>query len=150
VEPTERLAAIEAISQLKARYFRTMDTKQWEEFRAVFTDDLELDVSADLERWGMDGSPGRVKGGDAAVAMIRSSIEHAVTAHHGHMPEIDVLDPDHATGIWAMADLVLFAEGSPLPGIRGYGHYHERYVRTPAGWKIAALRLTRLHVEVLS
>ena len=27
---------VEAIKQLKARYFRTMDTKQWAEMRTVF------------------------------------------------------------------------------------------------------------------
>ena len=26
----------------------------------------------------------------------------AVTVHHGHMPEIALLGPDRATGIWAM------------------------------------------------
>ena len=31
-------ADIEAIKQLKARYFRLMDTKDWAGFRAVFTD----------------------------------------------------------------------------------------------------------------
>ncbi|MBW8754754.1 MAG: nuclear transport factor 2 family protein, partial [Sphingomonadales bacterium] len=32
----ERLEAIEAIRSLKARYFRLMDTKQWDELRGVF------------------------------------------------------------------------------------------------------------------
>ena len=32
----ERLEAIEAIRNVKARYFRLIDTKQWEELRGVF------------------------------------------------------------------------------------------------------------------
>lgn len=32
--------AVEQISQLKARYFRLMDQKQWEEWRDVFTEDV--------------------------------------------------------------------------------------------------------------
>ena len=32
--------SIEAIKQLKARYFRLMYTKQWDAYRQVFTDDL--------------------------------------------------------------------------------------------------------------
>jgi hypothetical protein len=32
----------------------------------------------------------------------------------------------------------------------GYGHYHEDYVRTAAGWRIAAIRLTRIRVEVMA
>ena len=31
---------IEAIKQLKARYFRTLDQKDWAGYRAVFTDDV--------------------------------------------------------------------------------------------------------------
>jgi len=37
---------IEAIKQLKARYFRTMDTKDWDGMRTVFTDDVVMDTSA--------------------------------------------------------------------------------------------------------
>jgi hypothetical protein len=32
-------------------------------------------------------------------------------------------------------------------GHTGYGHYHERYVRQDGRWRIAAQRLTRLHVD---
>jgi hypothetical protein len=35
----ERLEAIEAIRSLKARYFRLMDTKQWDGLRSVFATD---------------------------------------------------------------------------------------------------------------
>jgi hypothetical protein len=36
---------IEAIRQLKARYFRTMDTKDWTAMRRVFADDVVMDTS---------------------------------------------------------------------------------------------------------
>ena len=45
-----------------------------------------------------------------------------------------------------MQDRVIF--GPNRPSITGYGHYHERYVRRDGAWKIAALRLTRLHLDV--
>ena len=35
--PDESLLAIEQIRQLKARYFRLLDTKQWDEWGEVFT-----------------------------------------------------------------------------------------------------------------
>ena len=38
----EQLTDIEAIKQLKARYFRLMDTKRWEEWGDVFTKDARL------------------------------------------------------------------------------------------------------------
>jgi 3-phenylpropionate/cinnamic acid dioxygenase small subunit len=33
-----------AITELKARYCRTLDTKDWDGFADVFTDDFELDT----------------------------------------------------------------------------------------------------------
>ena len=33
--------------QLKARYFRTLDQKDWSGYRQVFTDDVEIDVNDD-------------------------------------------------------------------------------------------------------
>ena len=36
---------VEAIRRLKARYFRTMDTKDWDAMRQVFTDDVVIDTS---------------------------------------------------------------------------------------------------------
>ena len=41
----DELADIEAIRQLKARYFRTLDQKDWEGYREVFTDDVVVDTS---------------------------------------------------------------------------------------------------------
>ncbi|MEC7505880.1 MAG: nuclear transport factor 2 family protein, partial [Actinomycetota bacterium] len=40
-------ADIEAIRQLKARYFRTLDQKDWSGYRQVFADDVEIDVTDD-------------------------------------------------------------------------------------------------------
>lgn len=37
---------VEAIKQVKARYFRLMDTKQWDEMAEVFTEDCHVDTSS--------------------------------------------------------------------------------------------------------
>ena len=39
----ERLVAIEDIKQLKARYFRLMDQKNWDGFEKLFTPDVVFD-----------------------------------------------------------------------------------------------------------
>lgn len=135
-----------AITQLKARYCRMLDTKDWAGFGELFTDDFELDVSE-----GSGIAP--IRGREAAVARIRASIETATTAHQVHSPEIEV-DGDVARVIWAMQDRVVWAPGeAPRPGfgsLTGYGHYHERYVRQDGRWRIAASRLTRLHLDIQS
>ena len=127
---------VEAIKQLKARYFRLLDTKDWAGFRQVFTDDVAVDTTA------AGGSV--TTSADEFVAFLVDVLGGAVTVHQGHMPEITLTGPDSATGIWALHDVVLFPTGRRLDG---FGHYHETYARTPDGWRIAALTLTRLHQD---
>jgi hypothetical protein len=131
-----------AITEVKARYCRTLDTKDWTGFAEVFTEDLELDTRP------AGGS--LTRGRDEAIRTVRSSIETAVTAHQVHSPEIK-LEGDTAQVIWAMQDRVVFDKGRRfdpnISGLTGYGHYHERYVRQNGRWRIQATRLTRLHVD---
>jgi hypothetical protein len=129
------LAEIEAIKQLKARYFRLLDTKQWDAWRAVFSDDFTADVEG-----GHVHPPIHFASPEQMVASNREILAGVVTVHHGHMPEIALTGPDTASGVWAMMDLVLLG-----PGFRGYGHYHEEYVKRGGRWQIRRLRLTRLH-----
>ena|SRR5438874_8951774 len=137
------LQAYIEISQVKARYCRALDTKDWAGYADVFTEDFELDTSA-------AGGPPVVRGRDAAVRMVRGAVEKAHTAHQVHSPEIK-LEGDTAYVIWAMQDRVVWSpERRPQAGCighTGYGHYHERYVRQNGRWLIAAQRLTRLHVD---
>ena len=139
------LEAYIAISQVKARYCRMLDTRDWEGFADVFTEDFELYTSA-------AGGPPPIRGRDAVIRMIRASLDSARTVHQVHSPEI-TLDGDTAQVIWAMQDRVVWdAERAAKLGfasLTGYGHYHERYVREHGRWRIAAQRLTRLHVDYI-
>jgi len=138
----EQWLEVEAIKQLKARYFRLMDTKQWLPFSQVFSDDDIVDVSHDKH------APGdKIVGRANVVDFIRKAVGKAATVHHGHMPEIELLSPTEARGIWAMFDYVEF---KPSRGIRGYGHYHEEYRKESGSWHISKLKLTRLRVDPLA
>lgn len=127
---------VEAIKQLKARYFRTMDTKDWPGMRAVFTDDVVMDTS--------ESGGGVITGADAFIAFLSETLADVVTVHHGHMPEIEITSPTTATGIWAMEDMLRWPNGMEL---HGYGHYHETYTKTDGGWRIASTKLTRLRSD---
>jgi hypothetical protein len=129
-----------AIQMLKAAYFRAIDTKDWDLLASVLVPDVEIDVTDDVE----GGEP--YVGRDRFVSTCARVLRDAVTVHHGHMPEITLTGPDTATGIWAMEDYVDWGEGG---GFRGYGHYHERYVKAPEGWQIRRLELTRLRRDRL-
>ncbi len=141
---------IEAIKQLKARYFRFMDGKDWEGYRGLFTDDVVFDLRGGMAPSTLadeyDEPP--LVGPDAAVAFIRNGLQHAESAHQGFMPEIELTGPDSARGIWGMTDVIRAPEGAPFRSIHGYGHYHETYRKEGGEWRIASLRLTRLRVDI--
>lgn len=140
----EALLEIEAIRRLKARYFRTMDTKDWTAFARVFAPDAEMDVTDDA---GPD--LGRVRGGPRIAAAIERAVGSARTIHHGHMPEIELTGRDSARGIWAMSDFVEWPSEEGRTGLRGYGHYIETYRKIDGEWRIASMKLARLRVDPL-
>jgi uncharacterized protein (TIGR02246 family) len=136
------LVAIEAIHQLKARYFRGIDTKDWDLWADVFAEDATLAVP----EIGMS-----IAGRDAIVQGVSGALVDATTVHHGHMPEIEITSPTTATGIWAMYDYVewpALEDGSRV-GMHGYGHYHETYVCHDGTWRIASSRLDRIRTDSL-
>ena len=141
MENVERLVAIEEIKQLKARYFRCMDTKDWDGLADVFSADAVLDhTAAEVDH--------TVHGAREIAGFIRDAISEVVTVHHGHMPEIQVDSPTTARGTWAMEDMLWWPDGDTARSMHGYGHYHEDYVKVDGEWKIQVNRLTRLRVEV--
>jgi uncharacterized protein (TIGR02246 family) len=127
---------IEAIKQLKARYFRTMDTKQWDDMRRVFSDNVTMDTT--------EAGGNVITGADEFMTFLQETLAGVITVHHGHMPEIDVTSPTTATGIWAMEDMLRWPDGSEM---HGYGHYHETYEKTDGEWRIASSTLTRLRTD---
>jgi hypothetical protein len=133
---------IEAIKQLKARYFRLMDTKDWDGMAQVFAPDVQID---------MTGEDGTVHTSVADfMPYLRQNIADVVTMHHGHMPEITLLSETTARGIWAMEDKLWWPEGSPLVHLHGYGHYHETYEKVDGQWRIKTLKLTRLRRDMVT
>jgi hypothetical protein len=135
-------ADIEAIKALKARYFRLMDTKDWDALAEVFTPDVEIDMTG-------EGS-GITRSVAEYMPFLRANIEEVTTVHHGHMPEITLLSPTTARGIWAMEDKLWWPEGSPLVHLHGYGHYHETYEKSGGEWQIKTMKLTRLRRDFVT
>ncbi len=137
----QMLLDIEQIKQLKARYFRLVDTKQWDDWARVFAVDAVLEIpEGDLVH----------RGRDEIVANVSTIMAELRTVHHGHMPEIEITGPDSARGVWAMFDYVEWpAQDDHRVGLHGYGHYVEEYVREDGAWCIARSRLERLRVDPL-
>jgi len=173
----ERLLAIEEIKQLKARYFRCMDVKDWDGFQAVFAPDVVFDLregvfarhpdSGEIMRSGDIKVTENEIGGEwvqRGAANVRQFEEKVlagvITVHHGHMPEIEITSPTTATGVWTMEDVLRFPlkaanplvwwvpEGAAYTELHAFGIYHETYERIGGRWLIKTLRLRRLRVDI--
>jgi hypothetical protein len=126
----------EAIKQLKARYARTVDVKDWDGFRDVFTDDAIWDTtSAGAEV---------ITGAGAIAEFNRRSLDDVLCIHHMHVPEIDVTSQTTATGIWPTEYMHRWPNGNEL---HGYGFYHETYEKTDRGWRIKTCVYQQLRAD---
>lgn len=149
----DQLLAIEAIKQLKARYFRLMDTKDWANLRTVFCDDAIFDARPSLSIDGQapDGMAAEsndwvYEGGDEVVEFISTVIGTKTTVHHGHCHEISIESDTRATGVIAMEDQIWEQDGTMV--LHGTGHYHETYHCVDGQWRIHRSRITRLSIRL--
>jgi hypothetical protein len=141
MDPLERLAAIESIKVVKAKYFRFVDTQDWDALRSIFTPDATLDFP--------EAGTG-VIGIDQSLALFKQALQGAVSVHFGHMPEIEIESEQFARAVWPMDDRIYWSpEHASILGytqLRGFGHYHETYEHRGGEWKIKTMRLTRLRL----
>ena len=76
------LLQIESIKQLKARYCRYLDTKDWASWRDIFADDFRSDTAS---------AGGKIiVGADPFVAFTRKSLGDRATVHQVHAPGIEL------------------------------------------------------------
>jgi hypothetical protein len=135
---TVDLATIRDIEQLKYRYLRNLDLKQWDEFGETLTEDIDATYGARLKF----GSRAEV------VAYMRESLPGSIiTVHHCHHPEITVTG-DEATGTWYLEDKVIITEHRLM--LTGAAFYSDRYVRTDGQWRIAMTSYVRSYEAMQS
>ena len=97
----------------------------------------------------MTSEGGRVTNSSSQfVDGLERILDGVTSVHHGHMPEIELVSPTEAVGVWAMEDLLWWPEGSPIRHLHGFGHYHERYTKVDDRWVISAMRLSRIRRDI--
>jgi hypothetical protein len=117
------------ITALLNKYARAVDTKDWELYRSVFTDDAHIDYS----------SAGAAAGSRDRVAQWLSHGFGTIPMSMHYITNIETdIDGDTAR-VRAM-----FYNPMQLPGMAELsycgGYYHHELVRTPDGWRSRNLR----------
>lgn len=134
------LEAIELIKQLKARYFRFIDTCNLDGLKSIFTEDALIHFNSptyDIRYQGW--------------AELEKFYRNAFTPnrfgmHQGHGPEITV-NGDRATGYWYLHDIFFNTEEKTI--FQGSALYEDEYVKENGVWRIKTSTYKRL-LEVIS
>lgn len=153
MEISERLAAVEAIRQLKARYWRGVDDGDAALVRSVLARECRLDYRGCCTDpvTGIDHMPAMnivLKGRESWPDSPSPVGPRIVTVHQGNDPDIVVDNPRHASAIWSFTDRFFLPAGGPFERLTGWGRYHDTYVHEDGSWKLATTRITRLRIEV--
>ncbi|GAB2845653.1 nuclear transport factor 2 family protein [Pseudoduganella ginsengisoli] len=140
-ERIARLEAVEAIRQLKARYFHSCDSKNPAGMRACFVaGPVDIDY----------GALGRFTDRDALVQLFTQlgCHPHIVEMHHGANPDITIIDSDNARGTWSLHYQQI---DTVKQTVTQFGAcYDDAYRREDGVWKISATRCQVTSCAVLS
>jgi SnoaL-like domain len=146
----EEVIASYEIAQFKARYWRLMDTRQWDEWIECFLPDAIFDVSGEPDAFAAAGRerPSEDynlvwRGRDEIRSTVSAAYVGVKSCHHGHVHEFEYISSSSANAIWEMEDILVHG---PNSGYRGYGYYHDSYVKVDGRWFIEKTKLVRLFV----
>ncbi len=130
------LEDVEAIKKLKARYWRCVDLKLWDEMADVFTEDAVADYGPDR----------KLKGRQAIVGFLKSSLgaDSAFSNHIGQRPEIEITGEATARGTWWLCDYIVMP---PSIRRRGYAYYQDEYAKEKGRWRKSSTRLVNMLEE---
>ena len=147
----ERLIAIDEIKQVRAKYFRGVDTCDGELVKSILAEDCVLDYNGCCTdpSSGKDFIPAMnvvLRGRDSWLSDGMSKLG-IISVHQGHNVEVDFTSDSTANAIWSMTDRLYFPAGSEFSLMTGYGHYIESYEKVDGGWKIKTTHITRIRVE---
>jgi hypothetical protein len=146
MDPLQHLLEIHALHQLKARYFRYWDGKDFESWLSLFCDDATLEVEMALAAEPDAAPPFKITGKQAFRDTVIAQNLDTRTIHRGHTPDIILHSAEEASGIWAMDDIIERRHVT----IYGHGYYHESYLKKNGSWYFKSVRLTRVRYTTIS
>src|SRR5260370_36239857 len=138
MDSVERLIATDEITQLKARYFRGVDSNDGDLVRAVLAEDCVLDYM------GCCTDPKTKRDFIPAMNVIlhgRSSWKSdgmsrlgIVSVHQGHNFDLEFTSDTTAKGIWSMTHRLYFPPRAEFALMTRYGQYHATSVKFAPPW----------------
>ena len=137
----QQLEDIEAIKQLKARWWFACDTRDIAGMRACYD---ENDFLIDF------GFIGEFTDMDAFIEVFESLACHPshVDMHHGMATEIEMTGTDTASGRWRMRFQLLETEQQQIQLMSGF--YEDEYARVGGEWKMRVSKYTLMSNLFLS
>jgi hypothetical protein len=133
------LEDIEAIKKLKAKYWRCIDKKLWNELEECFSEDVIVDYGPDMQ----------FRGRKALLEFFKDVLgnDSMITVHAGYSAEIEIISDTTAKGVWALSDYVITEPDSKM---RGWAHYSDEYIKENGKWKIKSAKITRIRQELIT
>jgi hypothetical protein len=133
----QSLLDVEQIKRLKYRYFRCFDTADLPGIAGLCHPEVTLDVNGGIYRF-------RIEGRERFLDMVREGA-HAemIMQHNGHHPEIDLISPTEARGVWYLQDNVW--EFRRKIHITGAAIYRDRYLKVDGVWLLKDIGFERIH-----
>jgi bile-acid 7alpha-dehydratase len=132
-----RLEDIEAIKDLKARYWYYIEHKMWDDLPDLFTEDV-IDYMGE-NKIGCQGKKEVVK-------HLVDLLTPGRNVHQGHSPIIEFTSDTTAIGKWALNDYNEF-DPKAITGFEGWGSYDDEYVKVEGKWKIKSWLCKHSRIE---
>jgi bile-acid 7alpha-dehydratase len=128
---------IEAIKKLKAKYFRCVDKKLWEEMETVLTEDAVADYGMGIEL---------LQGRKAIIEFLKKNLDRdsMISVHQGHNPEIEITSDTTARGVWVLNDRLII---QTIATLNGWRYYEDEYVKVNGEWKKKSTKIANILEE---
>ncbi|MGB5809340.1 MAG: nuclear transport factor 2 family protein [Polyangiales bacterium] len=127
---------LENVVDVKSRYCRLLDCKDWDGWAALFLPNATMQIGPSRDA--------AIVGRARIRAFLMGQLRRATTLHQVRDPELREDGPGRVRIVWRMKDRV----ESPLYLLEGAGFYEDVYEQTRDGWRIASVRLHRSRVTL--
>ena len=137
-------ATYESITRLRYQYAESLDTRNWDLHRSIYTDEITMDFTS------YSGGDGKTKmSADDWVAGLKAQFSGlSATQHVMTNPQLNVYGDTADMRMYMKAEHfltehVLTEQGEQREFALG-GYYDDKLVNTPNGWRMSEVTLTVL------